>query len=84
MQKATMFQHLRATNSPNGNPQRCFVMISPNGSIVDVIDEGYKGLPKECRGLIELPSVNISKSDYHNYIRIGYDKWAQKKREAIQ
>ncbi len=69
--KATMFQHLCAANSPNGNPQRVFVLIAANGSIVDVIDEGYRGLPDVCRRLIELPSIAISKSDYHNYIRIG-------------
>ncbi len=71
LKKATMFQHLRASNSLNGNPQRVFVMISLDGCIVGVLDEGYCGLPNVCKGLVELPSINISKSDYHNYIRIG-------------
>lgn len=72
--KAVMFQHLRAEHSPNGNPQRCFVLIGKDGGIVSVIDEGYRGLPSECRGLIELYSVDISKSDYHDYLRIGREK----------
>jgi hypothetical protein len=72
--KAKMFQHLRAENSPNGNPQRVFVMISDDGRILNVVDEGYQGLPKACRGLVELPSINISKADYHDYIRIGREK----------
>lgn len=74
MKTATMYQHLRAENSPTGNPQRCFVMLAEDGGIVNIIDEGYRGLPKECKGLIELHSVNISKSDDHSYIRLGNEK----------
>jgi len=72
--RAVMFQHLRASQSPNGNPQRVFVLLNKEGGIVDVIDEGYEGLPDECRGLIELYSLNISRSDYHDFIRIGREK----------
>jgi hypothetical protein len=72
--KAAMFQHLRAENSPSGNPQRCYVLMAKDGRIVDVIDEGYQGLPRELRDILELPSVNISRSEYHNYIRIGKEK----------
>jgi hypothetical protein len=72
--KATMFQHLRAGHSPSGNPQRVFVLLNKEGGIVDTIDEGYTGVPAACRGLIELHSVNISRADYHNYLRIGKEK----------
>lgn len=72
--RAVMFQHLRAANSPMGNPQRCFVLIAADGAIVNVIDEGYKGLPVECRGLTELYSVEISRSQYHEFLRVGKDK----------
>jgi hypothetical protein len=72
--KIIAFQHLRAKNDPNGNPQRCYVLINEDGSIHDVINEGYKGLPDRCRGLTELYNVEISRSAYHDFIRIGREK----------
>lgn len=32
-----------AGHDRNGNPRRCFVVFDGFGSIVDVIDEGYRG-----------------------------------------
>ena len=54
---ATMYQHLRCTNDGNGNPRRVFVFMDATGGIVAVEDEGYRGTPAACRGLVELPSI---------------------------
>ena len=71
---AVTYQHLRADNDPNGNPQRLFVSYtfdeeSGYWSTVAVFDEGYRGLPAELRDLPELPGVDISKSSYRSRIR---------------
>jgi len=73
------YQHLKADNDPNGNAQRLYVVYelredetlrrmgeTPHQwwEIVEVYSEGYN-LPAELRGMPELPSVRISKSDYH-------------------
>jgi len=68
------YQHLKADNDPNGNAQRLYVVyelqtMPPSEglgywTIVEVYDEGYN-LPAELKGMPELPSVRISKTDYH-------------------
>lgn len=63
------FQHLRAPNSPNGNPQRLFVVYDDGGSVLAVIDEGYKGLPVALRGVPQLPTVEIARAAYHEWKR---------------
>lgn len=63
--KATMFQHLKAKHTCNGNPCRVYVLMNASGDIVRAIDEGYSGEPKECAGLVELPSYVIYNSTYH-------------------
>jgi hypothetical protein len=68
--KAPKFcQHLRAENSPNGNPQRLYIVYDDAGKVLSVIDEGYRGLPKELRDLAHLPDVVIPKSEYHSWKR---------------
>ncbi len=62
-------QHLRAPQDPNGNPQRLYVVYNMDGEVLEVIDEGYRGLPKELRDLKHLPDVNITRSDYHEWKR---------------
>ena len=54
---ATMYQHLRCTNDGNGNPRRVFVFYDAAGGIVAVEDEGYRGTPAACRGLVQLPTI---------------------------
>ena len=73
------FQHQKAQNDPNGNPQRVFVIYEESGhvwrgiahlSAIARIDEGYAGTPYEAlAGMTEIPAVNISKSDYHRAIK---------------
>jgi len=73
------WQHLKADNDPDGNPQRLYVVYELQtgeyadnlGSfqwwrIVGVYDEGYAGMPSSLKSLPEIPSVRISKSDYHS------------------
>ncbi len=55
--KPTMYQHLRCTNDNNGNPRRLYVFMDATGAIVAVQDEGYRGRPAECNGLVELPAI---------------------------
>lgn len=35
--------HLRAPSDPSGNPRRAFLVLTPDGRTVDIIDEGYAG-----------------------------------------
>jgi len=65
-----LVQHLRAQNDPNGNPQRMFVVYNPiNGDVLEVIDEEYGGRPEHTSQMAPLPSINISRSDYHDWLR---------------
>ena len=68
--KAKFYQHLRAENDRNGNPGRCFALYASDGSIVAVLDEGYRGTPKECLGLVQLPSVEISRGEYRDWLSL--------------
>ncbi len=77
-----VFQHQRALKDPNGNPQRVYVVYQigdddgtgyGGAHIVETIDEGYGGLPTKLRGMIELPSVEISRSSYHYLVSCGRD-----------
>ncbi len=62
-------QHLRAPNDPNGNPQRLYVVYDDAGDVLEVIDEGYRGLPKALRDIKHLPDVQIPRSEYHEWKR---------------
>ncbi len=68
--KAALFQHIKAQNDVNGNPRRCFVFYSAEGAILNVIDEGYGGHPRECDGVVQLPSINVSVSEYRAFLRV--------------
>ena len=35
--------HFDAGRDPNGNPKRVYVIFSPDGEMIDAIDEGYQG-----------------------------------------
>jgi len=69
-EKPVMFQHLKAKNNKNGNPRRVFIFMNKWGCILFVCDEGYSGTPKQCRGLIELPSLKVPVSLYKEILRI--------------
>ncbi len=74
---ATMFQRLNAGHDTNGNPRRVFVLLDYNGDIVHTIDEGFSGTPKECKGLLELPSLDISAGLYRKLLRDYWEGDAQ-------
>ena len=38
-----MIRYYCAANDGNGNPQRCYVLVNPDGQEVAVWDEGYLG-----------------------------------------
>ncbi len=71
--KIRFYQRVRANNDPSGNPQRLYVEYNltddPSGDPVNVWDEGYRGCPESLRGLPELPSVSVAKSEYHAWVR---------------
>jgi hypothetical protein len=35
--------YIRTKNSPNGNPQRGWIIADSDGTISDFVDEGYQG-----------------------------------------
>jgi len=72
--KPWAYQHLRAPNSPMGNPQRLYVVYARDGRVLEVIDEGYRGLPATLRhgsSVVELSSIEIPRGEYHAWRR-GY------------
>ena len=66
------YQHLKALNDINGNPQRLYVVYDDTGNVVSAHDEGYSGLPKECKNLTELPDIDISQKTYRQWRK----KWS--------
>lgn len=69
----SMFQQMRAPHDANGNPRRCWAVYDQMGALADVIDEGYKGTPLLLRrdDLVQLPTVEISASEYRDWIKAG-------------
>lgn len=68
------YQHLIAPNDANGNPRRLWMIYEfetmPENEVNIVvasktyaIDEGYRGMPAEARGL-EIPAINITPAEY--------------------
>ena len=69
MKNPTHYQHLDAGSDTNGNPRRGFVLYDAQGDIVQAIDEGYRGMPSKCRGLVQLPSYGISATTRRELLR---------------
>lgn len=67
--KPKFCQHLRADNDTNGNPRRLYVVYDERGNVLQVIDEGYRGLPKELHDIDHLPDVEISGKTYREWLR---------------
>ncbi len=68
MTKSTLFmwQQLNAGHDINGNPRRLYMLMDINGNIIKVIVDNYSGTPKECKGLVQLPTLNITVKEYRN------------------
>ncbi len=69
MNTPTMYQHLRCANDGNGNPRRVFVFMDAQGGIVAVEDEGYRGTPRACAGLIQLPTIETYPAERRTLLR---------------
>jgi hypothetical protein len=67
--KPVAYQHLRAKNDVNGNPRRLFVVYGPGGEVLEVIDEGYRGWPVHLRDIAQLPTFDITPTEYRQWLR---------------
>jgi hypothetical protein len=73
--KGYIFQHLRAPNDRNGNPRRLWVLYDKNtGGVIQVIEEGYGGRPKDCDarhidGAVEVSPICIDVTEYNTWRR---------------
>lgn len=69
----TMYQHLRADNDRNGNPRRLFLILTHDGGVADIIDEGYMGKGAmnayPWHDMTELPSIDITTAEYRSMVR---------------
>jgi len=72
--KRGLYQHLRAPNDENGNPQRLWFVYTPNGRVAICIDEGYCGRPRQLREpfFYELPEFDVSVDEY-NFFKEKYN-----------
>lgn len=69
----TKIEHYCANNDKNGNPQRCYVLINPEGDQVAAWDEGYLGsdaVPGIWRRMAyDADRINVSVKDYKRLLR---------------
>lgn len=74
------FQHIRAKNSRNGNPQRLYMVYSRQGNTLQVINEGYAGINAIARRvgwafreirthLVELTPINVPVSEWRALLK---------------
>lgn len=71
MSEPRMYQHWKAGHDENGNPLRVFVVLDSEGNFYDAIDEGYAGRPAPLRGLVELPEVHCTESEYREWLALS-------------
>lgn len=78
--KPVVVLHLRAKNDTNGNPQRLWMIVSDEGRVLEVIDEGYGNLPKRYRDVPEIP-IDLRQGQYRDMLRwardVGREKYAE-------
>lgn len=67
-------EHYCASNDVNGNPQRVFVLVNPDGDQVAAWDEGYLGsdaVPGIWRRAADnADRINVSIRDYRRLLKI--------------
>lgn len=72
--------HICAPNDENGNPQRCYAVVSTrpesNGTVLAVVDEGYEGEHalqqagwERCGVAHE--RINVSVEEYRRWLTLG-------------
>jgi hypothetical protein len=73
-----MYIHLNAGHTTNGNPRRVFVVIDvSDGTIVDAIDEGYKGtdaVTSHYPGIVAGPEFDTTPAQYRALLKQFADK----------
>jgi hypothetical protein len=65
------YQQLRAPNDTNGNPRRLWVVYHQDGTVAEVVDEGYGNRPKYLSTLPDLGSIDIAGKEYRAFISLG-------------
>lgn len=70
--------HLRAPNTPNGNPNRVYVVVdTASGGIVDAYDEGYSDLsqlvPKEMlkQSAELMAGITVTATEAKRFLKLG-------------
>ena len=65
--------HMRAPNDTNGNPRRCYVVMTRDGAIVQAVDEGYSGWQAVCQAgypnAVQGPAFDVTPSAYRALVR---------------
>lgn len=62
---------IKAKNTPMGNPQRAWIVWDAHGVLLGVYNEGYAGRPKATDGAMQLASILVPKSEYHEWLKEG-------------
>jgi hypothetical protein len=70
----TLYQHLSAPQTANGNPRRVYVIYDAKGDVLDAIDEGYANAPAWVKQLGQLPGFKITAGEYREILK----NWAAK------
>ena len=66
--------HICAPNDTNGNPRRCYAVYRHDGTLLAVVDEGYRGWTEALKpwpGFIELCRINVKAGEYRDWIATG-------------
>jgi hypothetical protein len=69
-----LFLNLSASQDNNGNPRRLFLVLKDSGGVEAVIDEGYRGVSKVRKRFPDAnegPRINITVSEYNEWLRFG-------------
>lgn len=64
--------YIAAKNSPNGNPQRGWIITNEIGEFVDFVDEGYRGSSALTYAGYSCPStgrIEVERRVYHEFKR---------------
>ena len=65
--------YIAAKNSPNGNPQRGWLIADDQGNFIDFVNEGYLGSAALKRagyeGIHSTPRIEVSRNTYHEAYR---------------
>lgn len=69
--KAVAAIHVVGKHTPSGNPQRLFMVISDDGRVIDVIEEGDEGKSAvtETYGRIPLIPIRLQQKEYKEILR---------------